>query len=159
MHSTRSPAETATEAAEQPAGGDVGMPLSLRPEWADLAGAAQGHLSSTASAVVAIDYAEDDAETLAFFRAVIEANETSARALQLTEEVIGVNPAHYSAWEWRWRCLAAANTDLAAEEPFLRRCTAENPKNYQLWNYRRRLALARGRACAPLVCGFVSSNI
>ena len=70
-----------------------------------------------------------------------------------------MNPAHYSAWDWRWRCLAAANTDLAAEEPFLRRCTAENPKNYQLWNYRRRLALARGRICAPLVCVFPSSDI
>ncbi len=156
MHSTRSAAEDATEAAEQPAGGDVGMPLSLRPEWADLQVAAQRHLSATATAVVAIDYAEDDAETLAYFRAVVEANEASARALQLTEEVIGVNPAHYSAWEWRWRCLAATNIDLAAEDPFLRRCTAENPKNYQLWNYRRRLALARGRVCAPLVRGPIS---
>ena len=126
------------------------MPLSLRPEWADLAAAAQRYMSNAGpgSAVVAIDYSEDDAETLAYFRAVVAAGETSARALQLTEEVISTNPAHYTAWEWRWRCLAAAGSDLVTEDAFLRRCTAENPKNYQLWNYRRRLALARGPSCA-----------
>ena len=154
MDSTHSPADAATDAAEQPAGGDVGMPLSLRPEWADLAAAAQQYLSPPLPGVVAIDYVEDDAETLAFFRAVVAAGETSARVLQLVEEVIGVNPAHYTAWEWRWRCLAALGADLATEEPFLRRCTTENAKNYQLWNYRRRLALARGVACAPQVSAF-----
>ena len=145
------PASKLTDASAQPAGGDVGMPLSLRPEWADLAAAVQGLMSDAGpgSTVVAIDYSEDDAETLAYFRAVVAAGETSARALQLTEEVILANPAHYTAWEWRWRCLAAAGSDLDVEEPFLRRCTAENPKNYQLWNYRRRLALARGpSSCA-----------
>ena len=63
-------------------------------------------------------------------------------------QVIGVNPAHYTAWEWRWRCLEALGLPPASEAPFLRRATTENPKNYQLWNYRRRIALAIGPDCA-----------
>ena len=66
-------------------------------------------------------------------------------------QVIRVNPAHYSAWEWRWRCLAALRLPPASEAAFLRRCTTENPKNYQLWNYRRRVAIAVGPSCAERV--------
>ena len=62
-----------------------------------------------------------------------------------------MNPAHYTAWEWRWRCLGALGRDPVTEATFLRRCTTENPKNYQLWNYRRRVALAVGPSCAQRV--------
>ena len=72
-----------------PAGGDVDVPLSLRPEWADVrfteylpAADATGGVP-----VAAIQYSVDDAETLACFRAVVASGETSARVLQLTEEV------------------------------------------------------------------------
>ena len=67
MDSIQSSAGAETGGPAQPAGGDIGMPLSLRPEWADITAAAQRHLSAAGPGVVAIDYAEDDAETLAYF--------------------------------------------------------------------------------------------
>lgn len=71
------------------AGGDVDISISLRPEWADVCLA--DYLPAADDAchppVVAIAYEDDDAETLACFRAVVARGETSARALQLTEEV------------------------------------------------------------------------
>jgi hypothetical protein len=67
--------------------------------------------------------------------------------------VIHANSASYTAWEWRWRCLAGApgcagGRSLAAEARWLADLAAASPKNYQLWNHRRRLAFARGPAHA-----------
>jgi protein farnesyltransferase/geranylgeranyltransferase type-1 subunit alpha len=64
-----------------------------------------------------------------------------------TEILTDLNSAHYSIWEWHWRCLqhlgGAASPELTAEEErFMRRVATDNPKNYQLWNHRRRWALA-----------------
>ena len=39
----------------------------------------------------------------------------------------------------------------AQEEALLAEVAADNPKNYQLWNYRKRLALQKGPACAQEV--------
>ncbi len=62
-------------------------------------------------------------------------------------QVIHMNSASYTAWEWRWRCLealAGGEAALAAEARFLAALAADSPKNYQLWNHRRRLAFERG---------------
>jgi hypothetical protein len=59
--------------------------------------------------------------------------------------VILVNSANYTAWDLRWRCLRALpGACMAAEAAFLERMLELNPKNYQLWNYRRRFAFHRG---------------
>ncbi len=57
-------------------------------------------------------------------------------------QVIGDNSANYTAW--RWRCLSAGFGAKRAELSFLRACTLADPKNYQLWNHRRRVALDLG---------------
>ena len=65
-----------------------------------------------------------------------------------------MNLASYTAWEWRWRCVEAAGCApeaLAAEARLLADLAAASPKNYQLWNHRRRLALQRGPAHAAEV--------
>ena len=68
------------------------------------------------------------------------------------KQVIGVNPARYTAWEWRWRCLTALGLPPSSDAPFLRCAMTANPKNYQLWNYRRRIALAIGLHRAAKAC-------
>ena len=72
-------------------------------------------------------------------------------------QVIRTNSAHYSAWEWRWQCFQELLADdfklLAKELRFLRGIAGMNPKNYQLWNYRRRVAMLRGAAHAQEVLG------
>ena len=60
------------------------MPISQRPEWADVS---PRHAPSMEVPVVAIDSPESVQETMAYFRAVVAAKDTSQRALALTEEV------------------------------------------------------------------------
>jgi protein farnesyltransferase/geranylgeranyltransferase type-1 subunit alpha len=45
-----------------------------------------------------IAYSPEYAEATAYLRAVMAANEMSERALELTEDVIRLNPAHYTVW-------------------------------------------------------------
>jgi len=39
-----------------------------------------------------------DKDATDYFRAIVKAGELSARVLELTESIIRMNPAHYSAW-------------------------------------------------------------
>jgi hypothetical protein len=43
-----------------------------------------------------MDYADKDATD--YFRGIVKTGEKSSRVLQLTETIIRLNPAHYSAW-------------------------------------------------------------
>ena len=90
MTSSPSAGEPSTAATgSYPAGGDSSIPISQRPEWDDLSIAEflTGSVKNVCAPVAEIQYCEDDAETLAYFRAVLAAGETSARVLDLTEEV------------------------------------------------------------------------
>lgn len=61
-------------------------------------------------------------------------------------QVIYINSANYTAWETRWRCLGCLpDLFLQKEAAFLDEMLDLNSKNYQLWNYRRRFALKRGK--------------
>jgi protein farnesyltransferase/geranylgeranyltransferase type-1 subunit alpha len=129
------------------------LPVGSRPEWA---GAAALPPPAAARRVAAIAAAPADAEALAYFWGGVARGELSERMLALTEEIIeGFNAAHYSVWEWRWRCVEALGDGgsagptaraarLAAEAALTRRVATASPKNYQLWHHRRRLALAAG---------------
>ena len=72
--------------------------------------------------------------------------------IQHRVQVIALNSADYTAWEWLWRCarlLAPSDPEVAAQEQsVLAEVAADSAKNYQLWNYRKRLALHRGPAYA-----------
>lgn len=39
-----------------------------------------------------------DKDATDYFRAIVRTDEVSERVLQLTEDIIRMNPAHYSAW-------------------------------------------------------------
>lgn len=82
--------------------------------------------------------------------------EVSERMYHLSGEVIvHVNSSDYSAWEWRWKCFIFMNekngTDAANlvyyEKEMMRSVATSNPKNYQLWNHRRKLAGVLGPSC------------
>jgi protein farnesyltransferase/geranylgeranyltransferase type-1 subunit alpha len=53
---------------------------------------------SSVHPLATIAYSPDYVEATAYLRAVMAANEVSERALELTEDVIRLNPAHYTVW-------------------------------------------------------------
>jgi protein farnesyltransferase/geranylgeranyltransferase type-1 subunit alpha len=123
------------------------IPISDRIEWQGIAPLCQPEPSTK---VVAIRTDPDHADLLGTFWAALRSGERSQRVLDLSEEIIlNYNSAHFSVWAWRWECLsflAKLDTDegVAAEVEMMRRVATDNPKNYQLWNHRRKFALHRG---------------
>jgi len=123
------------------------IPISERPEWRGVSPLCQPEPSTR---VVAIRTDPDHADLLGTFWAALNSGERSQRVLDLSEEIIlNYNSAHFSVWAWRWECLlslAKLDTDegVTAEVELMRRVATDNPKNYQLWNHRRKFALHRG---------------
>lgn len=77
----------AEEDSEEESEYEVWVPLAARPEWAGFdAGLGSGEPQGRVP-VVAVAYSPQQREVLAYFRAVVAAGETSARALALSEEV------------------------------------------------------------------------
>ncbi|KAI5292148.1 CAAX geranylgeranyltransferase alpha subunit [Ascosphaera atra] len=48
--------------------------------------------------LVSIAYPEEYSEAMSYLRAIMAKNEMSDRALELTEHIIKLNPAHYTVW-------------------------------------------------------------
>jgi protein farnesyltransferase/geranylgeranyltransferase type-1 subunit alpha len=65
------------------------------PLWADVVPIPQEE-SSTALAQIA--YSDGYAEAMAYLRAVMAAGDMSERVLGLTQDIIMMNPAHYTVW-------------------------------------------------------------
>lgn len=86
--------------------------------------------------LAAIAYTDEYEETMSYLRAIMAANEFSQRAIDLTEDLIDMNPAHYTVWLFRAQCLFATNADLHAELEWLNETALENQKNYQIWHHR-----------------------
>jgi protein farnesyltransferase/geranylgeranyltransferase type-1 subunit alpha len=72
-------------------------PYSQRQEWADVTPVRL----PAPERVVAIQYLPEYAETLAYFRAVLQSGELSERVLALTADMIRYNQADYTAWRVR----------------------------------------------------------
>jgi protein farnesyltransferase/geranylgeranyltransferase type-1 subunit alpha len=51
-----------------------------------------------ANPLAAIAYTDEYSEAMSYLRAVMAEDEKSERVLGLTEEIIGMNPAHYTVW-------------------------------------------------------------
>lgn len=72
---------------------------SNSPTWSDISPIALDDGSSTgATPLAAIAYQPAYLEATSYLRAVMAAEEMSERALALTEDVIAINPAHYTVW-------------------------------------------------------------
>eukprot|EP01083_Nonionella_stella_P117814 351488_1 len=87
--------------------------------------------------VVAIRYSKKFSNVHNYFRAIIHKNEISERALNLSEKVIQLNAANYTAWQFRRECIFKLNWDLLKELEFSKEIAIKSPKNYQLWWHRR----------------------
>lgn len=113
------------------------VPFAKRPEWADVQPVPQD--DGPQGGVCAIAYSPQFRETMDYFRAVVKASEVSDRALRLTDEVIRLNAANYTAWAYRRKILVALDVDFKEEVQWVNRIAAENPKNYQIWYHRKAL--------------------
>lgn len=65
-------------------------------EWADIVPIPQD--DGPGQPLAAITYTDDYTEAMSYLRAVMANNEMSKRALELTEDIISMNPAHYTVW-------------------------------------------------------------
>ena len=72
---------------------------STSPSWADIQPIPldDGGSEDTVPLAV-IAYKPEYLEATSYLRAVMAVNEMSERVLQLTEDVIMMNPAHYTVW-------------------------------------------------------------
>ncbi|KAK5112913.1 hypothetical protein LTR62_003735 [Meristemomyces frigidus] len=86
--------------------------------------------------LAAIAYSSEYEECMSYLRAVMAANEYSDRVLDLTEDLIDMNPAHYTVWLYRARCLFHLDKDLREELEWLNETALEHQKNYQIWHHR-----------------------
>ncbi|CAG8496293.1 10248_t:CDS:2 [Funneliformis mosseae] len=84
-----------------------------------------------------IAYNPEYAKAMGYFRAVAQKDERSERALDLTEQIIEHNPAHYTIWRYRQQILFFLNKNLYEELDFVDEQIKYNPKNYQLWHHRQ----------------------
>lgn len=65
-------------------------------EWADIIPIAQD--DGCINPLAAIAYSEEYSEAMSYLRAVMAKNEKSERVLDLTVDIIKMNPAHYTVW-------------------------------------------------------------
>ncbi len=80
------------------------------PEWADVVPLPQ---DDGPNPLAAIAYTEEYSEAMAYLRAVMASNELTERVLELTEDVIDMNPAHYTVWS---ACLFSQSEVLSQEQ-------------------------------------------
>jgi protein farnesyltransferase/geranylgeranyltransferase type-1 subunit alpha len=66
------------------------------PAWSDIEPIPQD--DGPGQPLAAIAYTEAYSEGMSYLRAVMANNEMSERVLELTEDIIQMNPAHYTVW-------------------------------------------------------------
>jgi protein farnesyltransferase/geranylgeranyltransferase type-1 subunit alpha len=67
-------------------------------------------------------------------------HEPSLQGLEVMAKILeDYNPAHYTVWKRRWEFLRALEYDIDAEIEWINAMLLENPKTYQIWNYRQQL--------------------
>ncbi|KAJ5403866.1 hypothetical protein N7509_003737, partial [Penicillium cosmopolitanum] len=98
---------------------------------------------SGAMPLASIAYPSEYLEATSYLRAVMAANEMSERALRLTEDVISLNPAHYTVWIYRAKILFALEKDLLEELEWLNGVSLKYLKNYQIWHHRQVLMASK----------------
>ena len=91
------------------------------------------------SPLAPINYSLKYKDTMDFFRGIVRLNEYSLRSLHLTENVIRLNPSHYTVWNFRLKILLNIQFNLNDELLLLNDLLVDFLKSYQIWNHRRLL--------------------
>jgi protein farnesyltransferase/geranylgeranyltransferase type-1 subunit alpha len=91
---------------------------------------------------VRIAYTEDFREVFDYFRAVLQINEKSERAFELTRDAALLNPANYTVWYYRRVLIKELNKSLEDELNFITSVIKSHTKNYQVWQHRRNIVEA-----------------
>ncbi|KAI9491657.1 hypothetical protein BDB00DRAFT_946602 [Zychaea mexicana] len=110
------------------------LPYSQRPEWNDVVPVAQ---DDGPNPLVPIAYAADYRDAMDYFRAVSRTEEKSQRVLDLIADIIDMNPAHYTVWQYRQEVLLGIGADLRQELEYVDEVVREQAKNYQVWHHRQ----------------------
>lgn len=100
--------------------------------------------------VCAIAYKDTFTERMDIFRAVLRIREFSERVLSLTEELLYMNAANYTVWQYRRECIKHLGKDYQEEFAFMDKFAKDNPKNYQIWYHRRAITELSGDASREL---------
>ena len=69
---------------------------STSPQWTDITPIPPDDGGPNALAV--INYTEAYSEAMSYLRAVMSQDEKSERVLDLTEDIVKMNPGHYTVW-------------------------------------------------------------
>lgn len=123
---------TSPEDSEVPKNSDDEMEFpdfTTDPKWSDVIPIPQDEGEYM---VVKIAYSEIFRVTHDYLRALMQANEMSERALELTEYALNLNSANYTTWHYRRDIIQALNSDLQNELVFTAQIIKINPKNYQV---------------------------
>ncbi|CAK5261900.1 unnamed protein product, partial [Mycena citricolor] len=127
---------------------------SQRPEWDDVVPLEQ---FEKANPLAPILYSDEYKDATNYLRAVLQADERSERVMALTEHVIRLNPAHYSAWQYRYETFTALKLPIADEMTLMDELADKFLKTYQVWHHRRLLLqLPQGQIYIPAELTYIA---
>ncbi|KAF8069038.1 hypothetical protein FPV67DRAFT_1580714 [Lyophyllum atratum] len=125
-----------------------------RPEWNDVTPLPQ---YEDANPIAPIFYSEEYKDATDYFRGIVKTGEKSERVLELTEDIIRQNPAHYSAWQYRYETLLALKSPLDVELKLMDELAVKFLKTYQVWHHRRLLLMLTSKPIPELA--FITESL
>lgn len=110
------------------------FPTPNDPEWSDLAPI---DLTELDHKFVTILGTPQYQAVMGYLRALIAAQEYSARGLKLTTLAIQLLASNYTVWHYRRQCIDALGGDWESELKQMVLVAEDNPKTYQVWQFRK----------------------